>query len=499
MCPATAGGRTCRYTSPSVKSTCETLEGNKILLKVEVNEADFERDIEAAFAKIAREVRLPGFRQGKAPRRVLEARIGRAAAREQALRDGVPTYLARAVRENNVDIIATPDVEITGGADDGDVAFTATCEIRPTVTVPGYEGLRVEVGSVSVGDEEIDNVVNGELRRQGELVGVERPAAIGDFVTVDLVGTRGGEPVPGLAVDDWSYEIGKKWVTPQFDDHLIGASAGAELSFTDTPNGTEEAADFSVKVQSVQELVVPALDDAWVSANVDGHDTVAEWRAAVADRLAEAQWGQVRQTLVEKVTDVLAELVSIDPPESMVAADLQRRVENTARQFQSQGIDLAQWLAATGQEAKDFVESLRPQSVKAAKVDLALRAVVVAEGLAATEDEVDRELSVIAARSNENAIRQQMMSGSKKQPKLVTFEQVKAAYEANDALVDLAAEVSKSKALDWLVHHVTYVDDTGKVLDSDTVVGHSEADHDHDDHDHDDHDHDGPSGEQENA
>jgi len=476
-----------------VKSTCETLEGNKVLLKVEVDAADFERDIEVAFSKIAREVRLPGFRQGKAPRRVLEARIGLAAAREQALRDGVPTYLARAVRENNVDIIATPDVEITGGADDGDVAFSATCEVRPVITVPGHEGLRVEVGSVSVGDDEIQNVVDAELRRQGELVTVDRSAATGDFVVVDLVGTRDGEPVPGLAVDDWSYEIGKKWVTPEFDDHLIGSVAGSELRFTGTPNGTESPADFVVAVQSVQELVVPALDDAWVAANVDGHETVADWRTAVADRLAEAQWGQIRQTLVEKVTDVLAELVTVDPPEALVAADLQRRVENTARQFQMQGIDLAQWLAATGQEVKDFVESLRPQSVKAAKVDLALRAVVVAQGLAATEDDVDRELSVIAARSNENAIRQQMMSGSKKKPKLVTFEQVKAAYEANDALADLAAEVSKSKALDWLVHHVTYVDDTGKVLDGDTVVGYPEADHDYD------HEIAGESDEQENA
>ena len=472
-----------------MKTTCEALDDNKVRLSVEIDESDFDRDIDAAFAKIAREVRLPGFRQGKAPRRVLEARIGLEAARSQALNDSIPSYLARAVRENDVDIIATPDIEITGGQESGAVSFTATCEVRPTVSVPGYAGLRVEIDVVEVTDSDIDEVVTAERRRLGTLVDVDRPAAVGDFVTVDLVGTRDGEPVVGLAVDDWSYEIGKNWVCPTFDEQLTGAVAGAELSFTDTPNGTEEAADFAVKVSAVQELSLPEADDAWVAANVDGFDTLADWRDAVRERMNQARWDQVRQNLVEKVTDRLAELVEIEPPESMVSADLQRRVQNVVQQFSAQGMNLEQWLQATGQEPADFVESFRPQSVKAAKVDLALRAVVVAEELAASEDDVERELAGIAQRTNENAIRQQLMSGSKKKPRLVSVDQVRAAYVANDALVELAAEIGKSKALDWLVHHVEYVDASGNALDSDTVVGHSEADHQHDH----DHDHDGES------
>lgn len=478
-----------------MKSTCETLDGNKVRLSVEIDESDFDRDIDAAFDKIARDVRLPGFRPGKAPRRVLEARIGRDAARSQALNDSIPSYLARAVRENDVDIIATPQIEITGGQETGAVSFTATCEVRPVVEVPGYAGLRVEIDVVSVTDDDVDAVVLAERRRLGSLVDVDRPAREGDFVTVDLVGSRNGEPVVGLAVDDWSYEIGKKWVCPSFDDNLVGASAGTELSFSDTPNGTEEPADFAVTVTAVQELALPDADDTWVAANVDGFDDLAAWRTAIRERMEQARWDQVRQNLVEKVTDRLADLVTIDPPESMVSADLQNRVQNVIRQFSAQGMNLEQWLQATGQEPADFVESFRPQSVKAAKVDLALRAVVVAQGLVASEDDVERELAGIAQRTNENAIRQQLMSGSKKKPKLVTVDQVRAAYVANDALVDLAAEIGKSKALDWLVHHVEYVDPSGTVLDSDTVVGHSEADHQHDhdhDHDHDhQHDHDG--------
>jgi len=470
-----------------VKTTCEPLEGNKIVLSVEIDEADFDREIDLAFKKIAREIRMPGFRQGKAPRQVLEARIGKDAARGQALQDGIPSYLARAVRENNVDIVATPEIEITGGQESGPVSFKATCEIRPVVTLSGYDTLQVEVGPVAVTDSDIDDVVNAELRRQGTLTDTGRPAAVGDFVIVDLVGSRDGEPVAGLAVDDWSYEIGKKWVSPNFDDQLVGATPGTDLTFSDTPNGTEEPADFVVKVTSVQELVLPTLDDAWVAANVENYETVTTWRQSISDRLEEARWNEVRNGLVGKVTDSLAELVSVDAPESMVAAELQRSVQAVVRQFSMQGMDLSQWLQATGQEPDAFVESFRPQAIKSVKVDLALRAVVAGEGLAADEAEVERELAGIADRTNENAIRQQIMSGSKKKPRLVTVDQVRAAYMANDALVDLAAEIGKSKALDWLIHRVNYVDPTGASLDRDNVVGHSEADH-HHDHDH-DHDH----------
>ena len=472
-----------------MKTTCEPLEGNKVKLSVLVDEVDFATDIDAAFAKIAQEVRLPGFRAGKAPRKVLEARIGIAAAREQALRDAVPQYLGRAVREHNVDIIATPEIDIVGGQESGPVSFDATCEVRPVITLPGYGGLRVEVPAIDVADQEVDDVLDAERRRFGKFTTIERAAKEGDFVVVDLVGSRDGEPVVGLAVDDWSYEIGKKWVAPSFDEQLIGKAAGESFTFSDTPSGTQEEADFAVTVNSVQELVVADLDDAWVNENIDGFTTVAEWRESVVERLTTNRLNQVRNVVVEKVTDALVALAEIETPEAMVAADLQRRVENTIRQFQSQGINIDQWMQATGQDAQSFVEGLRPQSQKAVKVDLALRAVVKAEALDASEDEIEREFESMADRTNEQAVREHQMAGSPKNKKIrfISVDQVRAAYQANDAIVDLAAEISKSKALDWLIHRVEYVDPSGKTLDNDVVIGHSEADHNHD-HDHAEHD-----------
>ena len=446
-----------------MKSSVEPLEGNKVKVYVEVEEAEFDHDIDRAFKTLAKEVNLPGFRAGKVPRRVLEARIGLGPAREQALRESVPEYLSKAVREHDVDLIATPEVEITGGQDEGPVEFDATCEIRPEITVPGYGGLRIELPAVTPGDDEIEEAVQTELRRHGGLEPLDRPAETGDFVTLDLAATRDGEEVTGLNTEDWSYEIGQGWVAESFDDELIGASPGDELTFTATPKGTEEPADFTVKVTAVQSLTVPELTDEWVSENLGEFDTVDEWRADIVERMTEGRLNQARNQLVSKVTESLAGLVDLEPPESLVNADLQRRVQNTVQQFQAQGIDLEAWLSATGQDTNAFVESLRGQSHEAVKVDLALRAVAVAEQLEVEPDELESEYVRIAMQVGQKA------------------KDVRKAYERNDAVPELISQLRKSKALDWLLHHVEMVDPTGAVLDRDTVLGH---DHDDDDHDH---------------
>jgi trigger factor len=477
-----------------VKTTLEPLEGNKVKLSVEVEEAEFDRDIDAAFKKIAREVNLPGFRAGKAPRRLLEARIGLAPAREQALNDAIPKYLAKAVRENDVDLIATPDIEITGGEETGPVVFDATCEVRPEITVPGYGGLRVELPPVVASDEEIDEVVQNELRRAGTLTSVERPVVTGDQVTLDLSATRDGEEVIGLNTEDWLYEVGKGWVADVFDEQLIGSSPGELLEFNATPNGTNEAADFKVAVKQVQEVVLPELTDEWVEENLGEFDTIDEWKANIAERLGDAKLNQARGLLVERTTGALVELTEIEPPESMIDNELRARVNNTVGRFQQQGISMEQVLAATGQSAEEFIDVLRGQSVQAIKADLALRAVAAAEALEAEDDDIEQEYQRIAVQVNQKV------------------NQVRKAYEKNDAVDDLKSQLRKSKALDWLLEHVEIVDTNGTPIDSAVLLGqdhyvhgdhvhfgddghghdhghdHAEGHHDHD-HDADDHDH----------
>ena len=440
-----------------------------VKLSVTIDEAEFDRDIDQAFRKIARQVNLPGFRAGKVPRKVLEARVGIAAAREEALRDAVPVYLSQAVREHDVDLIATPEVEITGGAESGEVSFDAVCEVRPVITVPGYGGLRVELSATTASDAEIDEAVDAERRRQGSLVDAGRGAQHGDHVTLTLAASREGEPVAGLNTEDWLYEVGKGWVAEGFDDQLLEAKAGATLTFSANPSGTSEPADFTVDVTNVQELELPDVTDEWVSENLGEFDTVDAWRASIAERIAAGKLNQARNQFVDKVTSALAGLVDAPAPDAMVQGDLQARVQNMVQQFQAQGIAIEQWLQLTGQTTETFIEGLRQQSVNAVKVDLALRAVADAEGIEVGDDDVAAEYARIAMRVGQKA------------------SEVRKAYEKNDAVTDLISQVRKTKALDWLLEHVEVVDPDGTPIDRDQLLG---RDHDHDAHDHDAHDHD---------
>jgi len=444
-----------------VKSSVETLEGNKVKVYVEIDETEFETDIESAFRTIAREVKLPGFRNGKAPRKLLEARIGLGPAREQALRDSIPSYLTKAVQEHDVDLIATPSIEITSGEEAGAVEFEAECEVRPEITVPGYGGLRVDVDPIDVDDEAFAVALEAQLKGHGSLEDVDRAVASGDYVTLDMAATRDGEELAGLNIEDWSYEVGQGWVTEDFDDKLVGATSGDELTFSSTPKGTEEEADFTVKVTAVKSLVLPEVDDQWVEENIGEFSDVAAWHESIREQLAETKLNGVRQTLGQKVTDALVELVDVEAPESMVEQELQGRLQNLVRQFEAQGMDLGAWMSATGQSTEDLISNFREQAVTSVKADLALRAIAVAENITVDGEDLELEYTRLAMQFNDSS------------------DNVRRAYEQNGAVSELSASVKKSKAFDWLLHNIEFVDSNGKKLDADTVLGH-DHDHDHD-------------------
>ena len=436
-----------------MKSIIETLEGNKVKLSVEIDEVEFDRNIDKAFRKIANEIRIPGFRQGKAPRQLLQAQIGLGAARSQAIQDSIPEYLALAVREHDVDLIATPQIEVTKGEAEGILGFDATCEVRPIVTVPGYNGLRIELPALLVKEEDVDDAMKSERSRHGVLKDVDRAIAKGDHVSLDLSGTREGTPVPGLNVEDWAYEVGKGWVSASFDEKLTGEKLGSTITYSEAPNGTTDIAEMTVVVKKVQEMVLDDLTDEWVAEHVSEFETVDAWKASLRKRLEEIKLNQTRSVFVERTTSALAELVTIDIPEAMIASDLQARVRNTVEQFQSQGVSIDQWLSATGQTTESFIENLRTESQKAVKVDLALRAVAVAQAISASDDDIEQELERIA-----------MQVGRK-------VNQVRKAYQENDALTELAAQIHKSQAVDWLLRNSTLVDPEGNAISADDLFG----------------------------
>ena len=440
-----------------MQCTVEPLEGNKVKVEISVDEVAFEQDIEAAFRKLARQVRIPGFRPGKAPRRIIESHLGtegKRAARAQAIEDAVPKYLAEAVKQHDIDIIATPKVDHVHGSesDSGPISFHCEMEIRPVITVAGYSGLRVELPNITATEKEIDEVVDNERKRHGTLIDASRAIATGDQVTIDLSASRNGEPVPGLNVEAWLYEVGRGWVAKGFDEQLVGMSAGEEKQFAAVPNGNEDEADFSLKVVKVQEMQLPEATDQWVTDTFGEFESVAKWRDAIARRMNESRLNQARNSVVDRVTDELAKLVDIDLPEVMVEGDLRTRVRNTVDTFQRQGIAIGQFLQITGQTEEQFLEQMRDQSRKAVRVDLALRAVAGDQRLDADDEDVENELKNIAQRAN------------------VKVNRVRSLYEKNDALGDLRAQIRKSKALEWLVRQVTYVDTDGGAISTDILL-----------------------------
>ena len=453
-----------------MKSTVEPAEGNKVKVAVEIDETELEPAVEAAWRQIAKEVRLPGVRPGKAPRKLLEKQFGSEFARSEALKSALPEFYSQAIIEHDVDVIAPPDLDITAGEEEGPVAFEAIVDIRPEVEVAGYAGLRVEVPRPVATDEEVDEQIDRLRSQYGELTEVDRAAGEKDYDTIDIAGTQDGEEVDGLTADDYLYLVGSGMIASEFDEHLTGAKAGDELEFdAENPDPDEAPVHFTVKVKDVKERVLPELTDEWV-ADATEFETVEELREDTRERLSSSRTEQTRVAVRNNLGSELAKLVDIDAPESLVSGEMQMRLENLARQLGASGIRIEDWMQITGRDPEAFSTELRTAAEEAVKVDLALRAVVAAEGLEVDDAELEEEVVEMIGDmdlSVEDAI-----------------EQLRSAGQLSAVRSDLA----KRKALEWLVEQSEVVDEDGQPVPDELLQ--PPAEHDHSDHDHDDHDHD---------
>jgi trigger factor len=431
-----------------VKTTVEPLEGNKVKLSVEVDEGEFDRALDAAFRKIAREVRIPGFRPGKAPRRLLEARLGADAARQEALRDALPSYYERALKDNDVDAIAPPDIDITAGAESGPVAFDAVVEVRPQVSVGGYGGLQVTIPNPEVTDDEIDRQVDRLREQFGELQEVGRPARDADHVTIDIKGYRHSETIEGLTADDYLYEVGSGSVVPELDEHLRGSKPGDILKFNAPIPGADEGDDVTIQVlvKEVKEKILPDVTDEW-AGEASEFDTVADLRDDIRTRVGMVKRMQAQLALREGVIDAVAQLVEEEMPDALVGREMERRLHDIGHRLEAQGADLEQYLAAMGKPQDEFVSELRAASVHAVKADLALRAVADAESIEADDADIDAEVARLAERLGQKPAA------------------VRRSLDRADQLPAVRSDVRKGKALEWLVDHVEAVDEEGRSVE----------------------------------
>ncbi|MEJ7764082.1 MAG: trigger factor [Acidimicrobiales bacterium] len=439
-----------------MKSTVEPLEGNKVKLLVEVEDAEFEVALDQAFRRIAKEVRIPGFRPGKVPRRVLEARVGSTAARQEALREALPGYYVEALKDNDVDAIAQPEISVTAGEETGPVAFEATVEVRPSIELEGYGGLNVTVPKMEVSDEDVEKALRRLRSADATLVDVERPAEPGDVLTIDLKANRKNDDGTEETLDDvqdYSYEIGDAaGFPPAVDEHLTGTAAGDERLF-ETIVGEGDLAtpiSFAITIKKVQRKDLPELTDAWVEESSE----VTTVDALLVDIRERLEKGRLRNAWAALNQRALPELVKLVPdevvPEPLVTEEVQRQAAELERNLRSQNINVEQYVNALG-GSDLIIEQLRANAVPAVKADLALRAIADAEEIEATDEDVDEAIAKLAGGAGQSG------------------PELREMVERSDGLQAVRSDVRKGKALDWLLEHVEVKDTEGVPVDRDAL------------------------------
>ncbi len=433
-----------------MRATTEPVEGNKVRLSVEIDEPDVDKVLDEMVRDISRQARIPGFRPGRVPRQVLEARMGGAGAlRAEALREALPDFYAQAVADTDVEPIASPEIDITAGEEGGPVAFDAVVEVRPLVAIPGYAGLRVTLPSPRVNDEEIEAQLDRLRETEAELVEVGRPAADRDHQTIDIHATdAAGQEVMGA--DDFLYEVGSGRVVEELDHQLRGAKVGDILAFSATPPGAGPVS-FRVLVKDVKEKKLPELTDEWASESSE-FDTVEALRADLRERMAKVKTVQAQLALRENSLGALSDLVDDeDIPEVLVDDEVRQRVHDLNHRLEEQRITIDQLLAATGRSGEDLVAEVRVEAARSVKADLALRALADAEGLEVGDEDLASELSAMAERME------------------IDVAELRERLDHAGRTAAVRSEQRKAKALTWLLDHVDLVDDDGNPISRDDL------------------------------
>ena len=434
-----------------MRATAAPVEGNRMRLSVEIDEVEVDEALEATFRRLARQVRVPGFRPGRVPRQVLEARLGGPdALRQQAISDALPDLYARAVADAELDPITAPEIDITSGSDGGPVTFDAVVEVRPNVSVAGYGGLVVTVPRPDVSEEDVDAQVDRLREQSGELAAADRPAIDGDYVTIDLHGTR--PDAEDLDVEDYLYEVGSGADIPGLDEQLRGAKPGDILQFATTLPGSEAPAEGQVRVlvKDVKRKVLPDATDEW-AAEASEFDTLEALRADLRGRLRQLRVMQAQLALRDRALGALVGLVEDDEPEVLVEAELRERLHDLGHRLEERRISFEQFLAASGRDEQGLLAEIREEARGAVRADLALRALADAEGIEVSDEELDEALADMAeqARTGVSVLRKRL--------------------EHAGRLPAVRSDRRKAKALAWLIEHVELVDDDGKPVSRDEL------------------------------
>jgi trigger factor len=452
-----------------VKSTVETLSPTRVRLAIEVPFVELEPSVKKAYREIAAQVQVPGFRKGKVPAAVIDARVGRAAVLNEAAQEAIPAQILAAVREHDVKMLGRPELETFPELKDGEpLVFTAEIDVRPEITLPDLSAIEITVDELQIGDGEVDEQISGLRERFATLKTVERAAQVSDYVQIDLAATVDGEEVPGGSATNISHEVGSKQLLPGLDDVLVGMSASESASFVTQLVGGDYAgrdADVSVTVRTVKEKQLPDLNDEFAQMASE-FDTLDELREDLKARITRVKKVEQLYAARDKALSELVKTADVPAPQGVVKEEVEHRKQAMVDQLERIGASLEEYLAAEEKTEEQVDEELAEAATEGVRIQLLLDSLAEAEDVQVSDDEFGHEIVHRAQRAG--------MQPQQYYDQLVRSGTAGAVF----------GDVRRGKALAVVMERVKIRDAAGNELSLDELRGDGaegagEHDHDH--------------------
>ncbi|MGV0992105.1 MAG: trigger factor [Mycobacterium sp.] len=438
-----------------MKSTVEKLSPTRVRINVEIPFAELAPDFERAYKQLAQQVRLPGFRPGKAPAKLLEARVGRSAVLDQVVNDALPARYSEAVTASELTPLGQPEIEVTKIEDGEHLTFTAEVDVRPDIDLPELSTLKISVDPIEVADDEVDAELESLRARFGTLKGVERAAKTGDFVSIDLTATVNGEDLPEGSTEGLSHEVGSGQLIDGLDDAIVGLSAGESATFTTQLVAGDHAgadAEVTVTLKSVKERELPEADDEFAGMASE-FDTLAELRENLTDQVRRVKRIHQAETIRDNALEKLLELVEVPLPEAIVQAQVDAALHNAIHPMDHDEDKLAEALEAEGSSREKFDADNREAAEKAVKTQLLMDA--IADKL---------EIQVGQNDLTERVVLMSRQYGIEPQQLLQLLQQ-------NNQLPAVFADVRRGLTVAAVVEAATVTDTDGNVIDTSEFFG----------------------------
>jgi trigger factor len=423
-----------------MQTSVETTDTHMVKLTIEVPAEEFEQELDRTYRSIARQVKIPGFRQGKAPKPIIDAQVGRDVVLEEFVQSTVPAYFRKAVGEEDLAPIGDPEVDVEQLEPGKSFIFTATVEVRPRLELAeeDFTGVKVEKPSIEVSEDEVDEWVDRLRQRFAELEPVQRPIQEGDVVTANITAAQGGEQIDGATREDHLYSVGSGEFGPGLDAQLPGKKPGDILEFDDTlperfgEELTAKPSTFRVLVKDVKAVKLPEADDGFAKTASE-FDTIDELRADLRVRLGEIKEGEANGVIRDRVLQAMVDEVEVDLPDSLVDEETAHRVQQAEESAKRYGVTIDQMLEVQGWDRERLTQDSRDHALRAIKADLVLEGVARTAKLEVTAEEIGAEIGALAR-------------AYKRDPKELARQ-----LDRSGQIVTLAGDIIRTKALDLLV------------------------------------------------